>query len=214
MRMLPNILTGLRLVLVPVFLWLATRGTTTGAVGALVVFIVASITDSLDGYYARKHGTVTDLGRFLDPLADKLLVLGAFYWAALGTGAYRTWFWIWLVHLITLREVGITALRMVHRRQGRQIVTAWAGKWKTVAQITVLITVLVFEAAARVLAGQGISPDWLEALPTVVWVDLLFGLAVVLTLYSGLRYLTRARIEPLTRGPGEAPTEPGPEGPS
>jgi len=214
MRMLPNILTGLRLVLVPVFLWLATRGTTAGAVGALVTFIVASITDSLDGYYARKHGTVTDLGRFLDPLADKLLVLGAFYWAALGIGAYRAWFWIWLVHLITLREVGITALRMVHRRQGRQIVTAWTGKWKTAAQITVLITVLVFEAAARLLAGRGISPDWLGALPTVVWVDLLFGIAVVLTIYSGLRYLTSARIEPLSHLAEDTYTDPGPEGPS
>ena len=175
------------------------------------MFIAASITDSLDGYYARKHGTVTDLGRFLDPLADKLLVLGAFYWAALGSGAYRTWFWIWLVHLITLREVGITALRMVHRRQGRQIMTAWAGKWKTAAQITVLITVLVLEAAARVLVGQGVDPAWLTSWPVVLWVDVLFGIAVVLTVYSGLRYLTGARVEPLTDRAGDAPAGAGPE---
>jgi CDP-diacylglycerol--glycerol-3-phosphate 3-phosphatidyltransferase len=199
MGMLPNILTSLRLVLVPVFLWLATRGTTAAAAGALAVFVIAVITDTLDGYYARKHGSMSDLGRFLDPLADKLLVLSAFYWGAVGLGAERVWFNIWLVHLIALREVGITVLRMVHRRQGRQIVTAWAGKWKTVAQMTVLITVLVLETAARVLAAAGRPDDWLRSTPVSVAVGVLFGLAVLLTVLSGVRYLTAdARTEPLT----------------
>jgi len=199
MGMLPNILTSLRLLLVPVFLWLATRGTTAAAAGALAVFVIAGITDSLDGYYARKHGSVSDLGRFLDPLADKLLVLSAFYWGATGLGAGRIWFNIWLVHLITLREVGITVLRMIHRRQGRQIVTAWAGKWKTVSQMTVLITVLVLETAARVLAGTGTPADWLRSGAVSVAVGVLFGLAVLLTVLSGVRYLTAdARTEPLT----------------
>ena len=76
MTYLPNILTSARVLLVPLFLWLVTRNTLAGAVLGLLVFIIASVTDSLDGYYARKHGTQTDLGRFLDPLADKLLVLG------------------------------------------------------------------------------------------------------------------------------------------
>jgi CDP-diacylglycerol--glycerol-3-phosphate 3-phosphatidyltransferase len=199
MQMLPNILTSLRLVLVPVFLWLATRGTTAGAAGALAVFVIAAVTDSLDGYFARKHGSMSDLGRFLDPLADKLLVLSAFYWGAIGLGAGRIWFNIWLVHLITLREVGITVLRMVHRRQGRQIVTAWAGKWKTVAQMTVLITVLVLETAARVMAASGRPDGWLRSTPVSVAVGVLFGLAVLLTVLSGVRYLTAdARTEPLT----------------
>ena len=200
MPRLPNILTSLRLVLVPVFLWLATRGTTAGAAGALLVFVVAGVTDSLDGYYARKHGSTSDLGRFLDPLADKLLVLSAFYWGATGLGAGRVWFNIWLVHLIALREVGITLVRMRHRRQGRQMVTAWAGKWKTASQMTVVITVLVLETAARIAAGWGRPDDWLRTGPVGVGVEILFGIAVLLTVLSGVRYLTvDARTEPLQR---------------
>ena len=187
---LPNLLTALRIVLVPVFLWQALQGTTSGAVIALVAFVAASITDSLDGYYARKHGTDTDLGRFLDPLADKLLVLSAFYWGASGAGASRAWFSIWLVHLITIREVLITVMRMVYRRKGRQVVTAWAGKWKTVTQLTTLITVLVFEAAARIMADTGLPSAWIGSEAVYVLIQVLFLSAVLLTLYSGLRYIT------------------------
>jgi CDP-diacylglycerol--glycerol-3-phosphate 3-phosphatidyltransferase len=188
-----------------VFLWLVTRGTTSGSVLALVTFIVASVTDSLDGYYARKHGSYSDLGRFLDPLADKLLVLGAFYWGALDGSLSSPWFNIWLVHLITLREVAITVMRGVYRRRGTQIVTAWAGKWKTVAQITTLITVLTIEAGARVITAAGGSAAWLQSTPVWIVVQVLFGIAVLLTVVSGVRYFTvNRRVEPLAgrSGPG------------
>lgn len=202
---LPNALTILRIVLVPLFLWQALQGTTSGSIIALVAFIAASVTDSLDGYYARKHGTDTDLGRFLDPLADKLLVLSAFYWGAVGTGAARPWFSIWLVHLIALREVVITGLRMVHRRGGRQVVTAWAGKWKTVMQLTTIITVLVFEAAAHVMADVGLPSVWIGSVPIYVLIQVLFLAAVLLTVISGVRYFTSDnRTEPLSvAGPGQ-----------
>jgi len=204
MTWLPNTLTSIRLVLVPVFLWLITRQTLAGSVLALVTFVVASVTDSLDGYYARKYESQTDLGRFLDPLADKLLVLSAFYWGALDGSPDGGWFNIWLVHLIALREVVITVLRTVHRRTGRQIVTAWAGKWKAVAQMTVLSTVLTFEAGARVIDALGGGAGWLLSAPIWFLVQFLFGIAVVLTVVSGVRYFTvDYRTIPL--GGGEDP---------
>jgi CDP-diacylglycerol---glycerol-3-phosphate 3-phosphatidyltransferase len=200
---LPNTLTLLRLVLVPVFLWQATRGTLSGSLLALAVFVVASVTDSLDGYYARKLGCQSDLGRFLDPLADKLLVLSAFYWAALGVGATRIWFSIWLVHLITVREVGVTLLRSAHRRRGRQVVTAASGKGKTVLQVIVLVTVLALEAGGRTLEEIGGPAAWTSS--TAVWiiVQFFFLTAVALTVISGLRYFSPgAPTIPLTRPGG------------
>ncbi|MFO7767652.1 MAG: CDP-diacylglycerol--glycerol-3-phosphate 3-phosphatidyltransferase [bacterium] len=196
---LPNALTGLRLVLVPIFLWQALKGTTSGSIIALAAFVTASITDSLDGYYARKQGSESDLGRFMDPLADKFLVLSAFYWGASGAGASRVWFSIWLVHVIGIREVVITLLRMVHRGRGRQVVTAWAGKWKTVAQLTTLITVMVLEAAARVMGDLGLPSAWIGATSVYLLIQLLFGAAVVLTIISGVRYFTAdSRTLPLS----------------
>jgi CDP-diacylglycerol--glycerol-3-phosphate 3-phosphatidyltransferase len=187
---LPNMLTSLRLTLVPIFVWMATRGTLTGSVLALAAFVMASITDSLDGYYARKHGTTTDLGIFLDPLADKLLVLSAFYLCALGIGASQSWFNIWLVHLIAVREIVITALRVAHRRKGRQVITAWAGKWKAGMQIGVLCTVLTIEAAARVADALGGPGYWIYSAPAWYLIQTLFAIAVVLTVVSGIRYFT------------------------
>jgi len=189
---IPNVLTMIRLLLVPVFLWFVTRGTMAGSVLALVAFVTASITDSLDGYFARKHGTHTDLGRFLDPLADKLLVLSAFYWGATGLGASRIWFPIWLVHLIALREVIITGMRTFQ---------AWAGKWKATFQMVTLCTLLTFEAGARVMAAIGGPSAWLASVPFWLIIQLLFAATFILTILSGVRYFTvNARTMPLTGG--------------
>jgi len=187
---IPNALTGFRLLLVPVFLWLITRGTTAGAVLGLAVFAVAGITDSLDGYIARKYGSDSDLGRFLDPLADKILVLTAFYWAAIGQGASQSWFSIWLVHIIALRELTITTLRTVRRVQGRQVITAIEGKAKATFQIVTLALVLLLEAGARVLHEFGVAPDWIFSSPVQVVIQVLFTVVLILTVLSGIRYFT------------------------
>lgn len=187
---IPNVLTTIRLLLVPVFLWFVTHGTMTGSVLALVAFVTASITDSLDGYFARKHDTHTDLGRFLDPLADKLLVLSAFYWGAIGVGASRIWFPIWFVHLIALREIIITGLRTYQRMHNRQVITAWAGKWKATFQMVTLCTLLTFEAGARVMDALGGPSAWLASIPVWLIIQLLFAATFVLTILSGIRYFT------------------------
>ncbi len=204
---IPNALTGFRLLLVPVFLWLITRGTTVGAVVGLAVFAVAGITDTLDGYIARKYGSDSDLGRFLDPLADKVLVLTAFYWAAIGYGASQSWFSIWLVHIIALREITITTLRTVRRIQGRQVVTAIEGKAKATFQMVTLSVVLILEAGARVLDEFGVAPDWIHSNPVQVLVQVLFTAVLVLTVLSGIRYFTVN----VTTAPLSAPGEGEPE---
>ncbi len=196
---IPNVLTCFRLVLIPVFLWFATRGTAGGAVTAGIVFLVAGLTDTLDGWIARRYGSDSDLGRFLDPLADKLLVLSAFYWAALGIGASRSWFSIWLVHLIALREIAITVLRTVRRMRGEQVITAAEGKAKTTWQIITIAAVLIFEAAARVAEAVGLPGAWIDS--GAVWwlVQGLFAAALVLTVISGVRYFTvNAATMPVT----------------
>lgn len=203
----PNILTIFRLILVPVFLWLVTRGTLAGSVLALATFAIAGITDSLDGYIARKYGSDTDLGRFLDPLADKLLVLSAFYWAALGPTFSHLWFNIWLVHVIALREIIITTLRTIRRLQGRQVVTALEGKTKATFQMIVLSLVLTLEAGARVMTALEMPSVWIDSLTVWILVQSLFAIAVILTVVSGIRYFTvNVDTDPLT-GSGESGQE-------
>ena len=187
---IPNALSGFRLLLVPVFFWLMTRGTTVGAVLGLTTFAVAGITDTLDGYIARKYGSDSDLGRFLDPLADKILVLTAFYGAAIGSGTSLVWFNIWFVHIIALREIVITTLRMVRRTQGRQVVTANEGKAKATLQMVTLSTMLIFEAGSRLFAEFGIPPDWIHSGTVWIVIQTLFAATLVLTVISGVRYFT------------------------
>ncbi len=202
----PNALSGFRLLLVPVFLWFMTRGTTAGAVLGLTVFTVAGITDTLDGYIARKYGSDSDLGRFLDPLADKILVLTAFYWAAIGSGASLVWFSIWLVHIIAIREIVITTLRTVRRAQGRQVVTATEGKAKATLQMVTLSTVLIFEAGSRLFVEFGLPSDWIHS--TTVWVviQVLFAATLILTVISGIRYFTVNLATAPLSGSGEGET--------
>ncbi|MFC1629329.1 CDP-diacylglycerol--glycerol-3-phosphate 3-phosphatidyltransferase [Gemmatimonadota bacterium] len=204
---IPNALSGFRLLLVPVFLWLMTRGTTVGAVLGVTTFAVAGITDTLDGYIARKYGSDSDLGRFLDPLADKILVLSAFYWAAIGNGTSLVWFNIWFVHIIAFREIVITTLRMVRRAQGRQVVTANEGKAKATLQMVTLSMMLTFEAASRLLAEFGIPPDWINS--HIVWlvIQVLFTAALILTVISGIRYFTVNMATLPLSGSGEGETE-------
>jgi CDP-diacylglycerol--glycerol-3-phosphate 3-phosphatidyltransferase len=187
---IPNALTGFRLLLVPVFLWCITRGTTMGAVLGLTVFAVAGITDTLDGMIARRYGSDSDLGRFLDPLADKILVLTAFYWAAIGYGASQAWFAVWLVHIIALREIVVTTLRTIRRIQGRQVVTAIEGKAKATLQMVTLSTVLILEAASRLFAEFGVPPEWIYSTTVQVIVQVLFTATLILTVISGIRYFT------------------------
>lgn len=142
---LPNKLTILRMVLIPFFLvFLMAEGITAGKWIALVLFLTASLTDCLDGYIARKYNLITNFGKFMDPLADKLLVNSALI-AFVGMGRIQTW----IVIIIIARDFIISGFRLVASDNGVVIAADWWGKIKTVVQM-VMILVLIADFGGSV----------------------------------------------------------------
>lgn len=149
MMTLPNILTFSRILLTPVFIICLFADFPHAKVWALVIFIVASITDAYDGYYARKYDMVTESGRFLDPLADKILVTSAFIsFALLGLIDF------WMVGLIIFRDLFVTGLRLVMSARGFTMLTSKIAKTKTLVQVILIITTLLFLGAKGFLEFQ------------------------------------------------------------
>ncbi|MGN6125235.1 MAG: CDP-diacylglycerol--glycerol-3-phosphate 3-phosphatidyltransferase, partial [Humibacter sp.] len=129
---LPNIITVVRIILAPVFFWLLLAdGGDDGVMRwiATAIFIIAIATDGVDGAIARRRGLVTDLGKILDPIADKLLTSGALVCLSI---LGELWWWVTIV--IVVREVGITVWRMVELSRGNVVPAGSGGKLKTVAQ--------------------------------------------------------------------------------
>ncbi|MCI8284846.1 MAG: CDP-diacylglycerol--glycerol-3-phosphate 3-phosphatidyltransferase [Firmicutes bacterium] len=168
---LPNKLTTLRMILVPVFIVLYLMEYN---LAAAAVFAIASLTDFLDGYLARKYNLVTNYGKMMDPLADKLLVTSAFV-CMVQTGEVAAW----MVIVILAREFTITSLRAVAASEGVVIAAAWSGKIKTVTQMTAVIFLLI--------------KNWPFSLINFPFADIMLWIAVIMTIYSGLEYLYKSR---------------------
>lgn len=128
-----NWITVGRIVLVPIFLWLAYMRTDVGAVAALVVFVVASVSDRLDGQLARKHQMVSRLGEFLDPSADKLLV-GAALWVLVDLHEFP----LWAALIIAVRELAVQVLRTQIVARGGTLPASPTGKIKTMLQVAMV----------------------------------------------------------------------------
>lgn len=174
---LANVITVVRILLAPVFFWLlfADNGEL-GAVryAAAALFVLAIATDSVDGILARRRNLVTDLGKLLDPIADKLLTGGAL--VCLSLLGELAW---WVTAVILLRELGITAYRMAVLRD-RVIPASRGGKLKTVLQA---VAITLFLTPLWVLLG-----DWVH------WVNgVVMTAAVIATIVSGVDYLVKAR---------------------
>ena len=171
-----NIVTVARILLAPVFIWLLLwDGGELGVIRyvAAALFIVAIATDSLDGQLARRRNLVTDVGIILDPIADKVLIGGALVaLSILG----ELWWWVTIVILV--REFGITIFRFIALRD-RAIPASIAGKAKTIVQS---VAVSLFLVPLWTLLG-----DWVHV---VNWIAM--GLALPLTVYSGIEYLYQA----------------------
>lgn len=198
-----NKITLVRIVMIPFFVVFAVLSGPKYDTVALVLFCLASVTDFLDGYIARKYNQVTDFGKFVDPLADKLLVT-----AALVIFVERGLFAAWMVFVILAREFIITSLRNVAAAKGQVMAAAWSGKVKTCVQIAGIILIFLYvialggavgcpnysdsgSAIAVVTLGTGwlanlSDGETLMLLPTVVsWV------VTLVTVYSGYDYLHR-----------------------
>jgi CDP-diacylglycerol---glycerol-3-phosphate 3-phosphatidyltransferase len=169
----PNVLTMLRILAVPVLVVALLNETPDGDVIAAVVFALAAATDGLDGYIARRRREETTFGKLMDPLADKLLVI-----AALVALVSLERLAAWVAMVIIARELAVTGLRTIAAEQGVIIAASWLGKAKTALQIAAVLALIAFD-------------------PSPLWVDVLLYLAVAVTLISGADYFfgLRRRIE-------------------
>jgi CDP-diacylglycerol--glycerol-3-phosphate 3-phosphatidyltransferase len=169
---LPNFLTVVRILLIPVFVVLFSDPTPDRSLAASIVFVVAAVTDLLDGYLARRHSQVTRLGRLLDPIADKLLVLSGLILLVQFDRVAAI-----VAILIIAREVAVTGVRAIAANQGIVLEAETTGKYKMVVQVVAIVFLLL---------EDGVLPAaWY---PHEVGTGLLY-VALALALYSGNRYL-------------------------
>ncbi len=175
---LPNKLTLMRVILIPVYLVLWHLEFPGNNYAALAVFVIASLTDFLDGYIARKHNLVTDFGKFMDPLADKMLVLTAMTcFCAMGR------FPDWALVIVMAREFAVSGLRLVAVDNGRVIAAGMSGKVKT---FSTMICLSLMHLLERRPEGLYSAPDYSVYLD---WVCI--AVIVATTLYSGVEYFVK-----------------------
>jgi CDP-diacylglycerol---glycerol-3-phosphate 3-phosphatidyltransferase len=169
----PNVLTLLRILAVPVIVVALLGETPNGDALAAGVFALAAFTDGLDGYIARRRQDVTTFGKLVDPLADKLLIVAALV-SLVSLGRLAAW----VAMVIIARELAVTALRAVAVEQGVVISASWLGKLKTVLQVAAVFALIIWN-------------------PSPTSVDVLVYLAVAVTVISGVDYFfgLRKRLE-------------------
>jgi len=146
---LPNALTIFRVILTPIFIYLLFSSSMYSNLYALIIFILASVTDAFDGYYARKYNIETEFGNFLDPLADKILVSSAFISFYL-----LDLIKLWMVVVILSRDFFITCLRIVMKKNGQSLKTSRIAKSKTAVQLILIIFILIFLAVEKMEASM------------------------------------------------------------
>jgi CDP-diacylglycerol---glycerol-3-phosphate 3-phosphatidyltransferase len=170
---LPNVLTLLRILAVPVIVVALLGETPNGDALAAGVFALAALTDGLDGYIARRRQSITTFGKLVDPLADKLLIVASLV-SLVSLGRLAAW----VAMVIIARELAVTGLRAVAVEQGVVISASWLGKLKTVLQVAAVFALIIWN-------------------PSPTWVDVLVYLAVAATVVSGVDYFfgLRRRIE-------------------
>jgi CDP-diacylglycerol---glycerol-3-phosphate 3-phosphatidyltransferase len=161
---LPNVLTLLRILAVPVIVVALLGETPNGDALAAGVFALAALTDGLDGYIARRRQDVTTFGKLMDPLADKVLIIAALV-SLVSLGRLAAW----VAMVIIARELAVTGLRAVAAEQGVVISASWLGKLKTALQVAAVFALIIWN-------------------PSPTSVDVLVYLAVAITVISGADY--------------------------
>ena len=168
-----NVLTLVRISLIPVLAALLLSTLAESDLLAAIVFVIASATDALDGWLARRRSEVTQFGKLMDPLADKLLIIGALV-SLVSLDRLEAW----VAMVIIAREIAVTILRTIAAERGLVIAASWLGKAKTVLQIAAVIALIA-------------------TTPSPTWVDGLVYAAVAVTIVSGADYFfgLRRRID-------------------
>jgi CDP-diacylglycerol--glycerol-3-phosphate 3-phosphatidyltransferase len=197
---LPNIITVARIAATPVLFFLVLASGVGPRLGAFVLFVVAGLSDVWDGYLARKHGLITDVGKLLDPIADKLLMLSTFvpiYVVSQRPGELNDvpgWgpMPLWVLLVIFGRELLITAFRQWAKRKGRVIAAGRSGKFKTLFQSLFVGGILLWYPLEQLSAFRG----WVDTVAWGAWsslhrawVAVTLAVAIFLTIYSMVDYL-------------------------
>ena len=191
----PNILTSMRIFCAPIFLYFLYLNTLNGKVIALIIFTIGSLTDFFDGRIARKYNIVSQFGIFVDPLADKILVLSAFYsfyfWGPVLDLVYHTSqsnsiqiVQLWMIIIISIRDILITALRMYMKFKKVNMKTSKVGKIKTALQmITIYFLLIIIASNSLFTIDYNIFQNILHAM------YILMIITSITTFYTGLHYL-------------------------
>ena len=174
---LPNKLSMLRICMVPIFVIFALIDAQWAQIVALLLFCLASLTDMLDGQIARRRNLVTNFGKFIDPIADKLLVMSALV-VLVGQNRMPSWVCI----LMLAREFAISGFRLVAANSGRVIAAGWLGKVKTVTQMAAVILLLLLTpvSGAPLLGTIGVTIA-----------NIVMYVSAFMTVWSGIDYIAR-----------------------
>ena len=190
---LPNRLTVLRILLVPVFVVImmlpaSVLNPIISSIVGVALFIIASLTDMLDGKIARKHHLITDFGKLMDPLADKFMVIGALTVIVYRYDNLRPVF-IWALLLVVFRELAVTSIRLVAASSKEKVVIPanMLGKIKTVMQIVCVCTAIIEPLLYQIPFLHDLLPSW-----WITWVPLTYttcALMIIFTVWSGINYI-------------------------
>lgn len=149
----------------------------------MALFIIAAITDYLDGYYARRYKVTSSLGRFLDPLADKILTFAGFICIPFIDASQFPW---WIIGVIVFRDIFVTGLRVWSKQQGHVMQTLYSAKIKTTVQMVFLYLVLLTGILVR---ADGFAGDAAQLLLSSGIPGILFIFVMIVTIYTALEYI-------------------------
>ncbi len=181
----PNKLTVIRVILIPIFMACYLMNGMGWLAAAFLVFLAAAITDHYDGKLARENNQVTTFGKLMDPIADKLLIFGAFLcFMQKGTGHINAW----IIMIVLLREFLVTGVRMLAMGENNVIAASIWGKSKTVSQFVLVIGVMVFEFITMCFEFMPFSTDIIATVMDVL-TYIMVAVSVVLTIFSGFDYV-------------------------
>jgi CDP-diacylglycerol--glycerol-3-phosphate 3-phosphatidyltransferase len=185
---LPNVLTVIRIFLTFIFIFLCLQEGVQPKLLALVIFTLASLTDFWDGFIARKYNLISQFGKIMDPIADKFLLLSAFY-----IFTQMRLIAVWIFGLIFAREVIVTGLRLMAMHRGVALAAEEAGKIKTVLQIVLVYSIIIFTILIQLnIHSQGYRTVMVGFLNGV---HILIYCVLLSTLWSGILFISNNRKE-------------------